>query len=184
MGLTWIQRQYLSQLYANEEKIPQFSHVSWQQTVEYVQVNGEESLPKTSLDDIFFDLSLTFKEFVKDFDYMIYSVFRQCGLGVFYPALGFWIFLKSRNIRAGYLSGAQLFLMLAISFLIISYIEIRWLAPVFIMSVIGLEDAIRSKQAPCYLNISNMLILLALGLYGSWRYLSMIRDTQMFQSLI
>lgn len=183
-GMSWVQRQYLSQLYANEGKLPEFSHVTWEETYEYLEENGKESLPKTSLDAIFFDPSLTFNEFVKDFAYMIYAGFRQCGLGVFFPALGIWIFIKFGNTGAGYMGGAQLFLMLAISFLIISYIEIRWLAPVFIMGVVGLEDAIRSKQAPSYLDISNQLILLALGLYGSWRYVSLIRDTQMFQSMI
>lgn len=82
------------------------------------------------------------------------------------------------------MGGAQLFLMLAISFLIISYIEIRWLAPVFIMGVVGLEDAFRYKYAPSYLEISNQVILLALGLYGSWRYISMIQGTHVFKSLI
>lgn len=67
MGMTWVQRQYLSQLYANEGKLPEFTHVTWKETYEYVEENGEESLPKTSLKAIFFDLSLTFKEFVKDF---------------------------------------------------------------------------------------------------------------------
>lgn len=185
LGMTWVQRQYLSQVYANEGKIPQFSHVTWEQTLEYVQENGNESLPKTSLDAILFDIPFTLKEFVKDFIYMIYSGFRQSGLAVLYPLIGFSIFFKSGNRGHFFLGASQLFTMLAISLLIISYIEIRWLAPVFIMGIIGLESMIQSsKRTANYLDVCNQGVLLALGLYGSWRYISLIKATQLFQSLV
>jgi len=184
LGMTWVQRQYLSQLSANEGKIPQFRHVTWEETYEYVQENGQESLPRTTLEALVFDPILTFKEFIKDFVYMIYSGFRQCGLAVFFPILGIWLFFKSGNKGIGYLSMSQLFLMLAISFIIISYIEIRWLAPLFIMGLIGLQESIRSKLAPVQLDFINQLILFALSLYGSFRYIRIIQITEVFQSFL
>lgn len=185
LGLTWVQRQYLSQIYANEGKIPQFSHVTWEQTLEYVQENGDENLPKTSLEAILFDISFTLKEFVKDFIYMVYSGIRQSGLAVMFPLIGLSLYFKTGNRGYFFLGASQLFTMLAISFLIISYIEIRWLAPVFIMGIIGLESMIQSsKRTTNYFDICNQCILLALGIYGSWRYISLIKTTQFFQSLI
>lgn len=182
LGMTWVQRQYLSQLAANDGKIPQFSHVTWEETYEYVKENGEESLPRTSLEALVFDPILTLKEFIKDFGFMIYSGFRQCGLAVFFPVLGFWLFLKSGNKGIGYLSLSQLFMMLAISFIIISYVEIRWLGPVFIMGLIGIQESIRFKQVPAHLDLINQLTLLALSLYGSYRYIRLIQNTEVFQS--
>jgi hypothetical protein len=184
LGMTWVQKQYLSQLSANEGRIPQFSHVTWEETYEYVQKNGQESLPRTSLEALVFDPILTLKEFIKDFSYMIYSGFRQCGLAVIFPILGIWHFVKSGNKGMGYLSMSQLFLMLTISFIIISYIEIRWLAPVFLMGLIGLYESIRAKQAPVQLDLINQLTLLALSLYGSYRYVRLIQSTEVFQSFL
>lgn len=184
LGMTWVQRQYLSQLSANAGKIPQFSHVTWEETYKYVQENGQESLPRTTLEALVFDPILTFQEFIMDFGYMIYSGFRQCGLAVFFPILGIWLFFKSGNKGIGYLSMSQLFLMLAISFIIISYIEIRWLAPLFIMGLIGLQESIRSKLAPVQLDFINQLILFALSLYGSFRYIRIIQITEVFQSFL
>ncbi|SDA77847.1 hypothetical protein SAMN03080617_02262 [Algoriphagus alkaliphilus] len=184
LGMTWVQRQYLSQLSANEGEIPQFSHVTWEETYKYVQENGQESLPRTSLEALVFDPILTLKEFIKDFGFMIYSGFRQCGLAVFFPVLGIWLFFKSGNKGIGYLSLSQLFLMLAISFIIISYVEIRWLAPVFIMGLIGLQESIRSKQVPVQMDLINQLTLLALSLYGFYRYVTLIQNTEVFQSFL
>ncbi|TXE08789.1 hypothetical protein [Algoriphagus aquimarinus] len=184
MGMTWAQRQYLSQINFNAGKLPEFTHVSWEETFDYVQENGEASLPKTNVESILFDPLLTLQEFIKDFAYMIYSGFRQCGLGVFFPILGVWGFLKFGSRELGYLGGAQLFTMLVISLMIISYIEIRWLAPVFIMGIIGIENVNRSGKASNLLDVSNQLILFVLGLYGSWRYINLILEKQPFLSLV
>lgn len=184
LGMSWVQRQYLSQLSANEGKIPEFSHVTWEETYEYVQENGQGSLPRTNLEALVFDPLLTVKEFLKDFAYMIYSGFRQCGLAVVFPVFGLGLFYKSGNKGIGYLSLSQSFLMLSISFIIISYVEIRWLAPVFLMGLIGLEESIRSKQAPVHLDLVNQLILFALSIYGSYRYARMIQGTEVFQSFL
>tara|TARA_R110000850_G_scaffold114118_6_gene228798 strand:+ start:355 stop:1596 length:1242 start_codon:yes stop_codon:yes gene_type:complete len=184
MGMTWPQRQYLSQLNSNAGKLSPFTHASWEDTFNYVQENGEASLPKTSMESMLFDPLFTLKEFVKDFAYMIYSGFRQCGLGVLFPILGIWGFLKFGSRELGYLGGAQLFTMLVISLMIISYIEIRWLAPVFIMGIIGIENVNRSGKASNFLNFSNQLILFVLGLYGSWKYINLILEKQTFLSVV
>lgn len=183
--MTWVQRQYLSQRYANEGKIPQFQHVSWEETMEYIQQHGEESLPRTNLEALFFDFLFTLKEFVTDFIFTIYAGFRQSGLAVFFPAIGFILYFKSRNPVYFFLASSQLLIMLIVSFLIISYVEIRWMSPVFIMGILGLEKAIQSQYRKLtYLDVSNQYILLALGLYGCWRYISLIKGTEAFQSLI
>ncbi|SFB30309.1 hypothetical protein SAMN04489723_10721 [Algoriphagus aquimarinus] len=184
MGMTWAQRQYLSQLDFNAGKLTEFTHVTWQDTFNYVQENGETSLPKTNMESILFDPVLTIEEFIKDLAYMVYSGFRQCGLGVFFPILGIWYFLKFGNRELGYLGGAQLFTMLVIALMIISYIEIRWLAPVFIMGIIGIESVNRSGKASTFLDFSNQLILFVLGVYGSWRYINLILEKQTFLSSV
>lgn len=75
-------------------------------------------------------------------------------------------------------------MILAISFIVISYDEIRWLAPVFIMELIGLQESIRSKQAPVQLDLIHQITLLALSLYGSYRYVWLIQSTEVFQSFL
>src|SRR5690606_36804818 len=51
-GVTWSQRQYLAQILVNEGNLNFQQHPSWEETREYLNVNGEESLPKSTIEGI------------------------------------------------------------------------------------------------------------------------------------
>ncbi|QYS86582.1 hypothetical protein JJC03_00385 [Flavobacterium oreochromis] len=95
--VNWVQRQYLAQLMVNQGLIPNQSHPTWEQTEEYVDKNGENSLPKTTLESIFFDFRLTLKEFIKDFLEVLFMSFRQIGPVLLVTFFSIWIYFKGEK---------------------------------------------------------------------------------------
>lgn len=181
-GITWPQRQYLSQLYANQGLIPEFSHVSWEETRTYLDKNGSDSLPATTFESLTYDINLTWKEFWKDLAYLVYSGFRQVGIVVLLP---FFVFLISnKKDQALRMIGlGQLLQMLIFSVIIISYIEIRWLAPVFILGVLGLDLLIKNQPEKSPVDFVNKIILIALSIYGIGSYIRLIEKTSAWANL-
>ncbi|MBN7799920.1 hypothetical protein J0A67_03560 [Algoriphagus aestuariicola] len=176
-GITWPQRQYLSQLYATQGIIPELSHVSWEETRSYLEKNGKDSLPSSTFDSLVFDISFTWKEFWKDFLYLIYSGFRQVGLVIFFPFLMF-ITPTKENQAIRLIGFGQLLQMLVFSAIIISYIEIRWLAPAFILGILGMDLLLKSREGKAQVDFINQIVLTALSIYGIFAYIHLIGNTR------
>ena len=165
---TWVQRQYLAQLMVNEGKLPDKQHPSWEETDAYLTSNGENSLPKSTLDGIFFDIQLTFKEFFKELYSCMFYGFRQLGLIIIVPL---FILIKNvletKRLSLSMNIPIYMFLMICIfSLIIISFMELRWLAPIFILSIVYFSDLQKQKKININIIISNYVILFFLSLYG------------------
>ncbi len=168
---TWGQRQYLAQLLINKGELKKGSHPTWAETQEYINVNGVESLPISISDAIFFDLKLTFKEFFKDFGNTLFLGFRQLGLIL---ALIIIIplarLLKQRKLEYNYFLPASFLIMIAaFSFIIISNVELRWLAPIFVMAIVWYTYQEKTKLLNNKIVFLNYIVLLALVSYGGFR---------------
>lgn len=165
---TWAQRQYLAQLMVNKGELPNYKHPSWEQTDAYLEKYGADSLPKGILEGLFFDLKLTVVEFFKDFYYSVFFGFRQLGLILLVP-LFFMIknVFSSRKLEMTQLLPLSLWIMIAVfSLIIISFVELRWLAPVFILNIAYYNILQKDKKIPEIVVLLNYILLIAFSFYG------------------
>ena len=170
VSATWPQRQYLAQLWVNEGKLKNFQHPSWEQTESYLKTNGENSLPKTIFSSILFNVNITLQEFVKDFAYILQYSIRSMGLMVLLSLfIGFGFFRKNRSFNHNTILPLLLLLTMAtFSLVIISFIELRWLASIFLASIVYFHLKSESREIPKFWIIANYCLLCILCLYGSY----------------
>ncbi|GAB1309276.1 hypothetical protein KH5_19590 [Urechidicola sp. KH5] len=171
---TWVQRQYLAQLMVNNNILSNYQHPTWKQTDEYLRINGEKSLPKNIYESIFFDFSMTIKEFFKDLFSCFYLGFRQLGLILFIPLFFFMKnIIRNKQFKAEMFVPISLIIMFCIfSFIIISYVELRWLSPFLIMMIFNYNDLEKNKLINEKVLIFNNLILIILTFYGSFKLMN------------
>lgn len=168
---TWSQRQYLAQLKVNQGELKFHSHPTWKETDAYLREHGENSLPKNFFDGVIHDLSVTFKEFFKDLSWVTIYHTRIVSLMlvfvILYSAIHF--FYTPKLTLTYFVPISVITMMLVFSFIIISYVELRWLAPIFILSIVVFGDLEKNRKMPkilSYINIYCLLFLTAYGLYG------------------
>lgn len=178
MGVSWEQLQYLSQLYVNEGKLPENQHLKWGEVREYLNIHGEKSLPNSTLEAILFDPELTIKEAFKDFGSIMVSGLRQISLGIIFPFLVLVMFFFKKPLRRSllFLSVSVLLMMIIFSIIIISYIEIRWLAASFLLSIMGLYIVMNDILNKNEYRLVNILVLILLNLYGIFTYFIRIME--------
>ncbi len=158
-NLNWTQRQYLSQMQVNKGKIPNKTHVSWEFVDAYLKTNGLNSLPSTLSESLYFDIKLTIKEFIKDFlDILFYSM-RQLGLAIFFLMYQVFLVLKKKQRLLYdenlYTMLISLLCIMIFSFIIISFVELRWLCVPFLLSIFYFVD----KAKTTFLFYNNVLLL-------------------------
>jgi hypothetical protein len=173
VSVNWVQRQYLSQLYVNNGKIKNNQHVTWQEVQEYVNLNGEDSLPKTQFNSIFFNLKQTFFETLKNFFTTNFYFIRQLGfiilINLFF--MSFFIIRKKQNISLYYIPLVTILTILLFSIVIFSYVELRWLVPIGVLSIIYYSDLqikFLDKSKYIYVFLLNYLIFLLMIIYGTY----------------
>ncbi|MDO9137011.1 MAG: hypothetical protein Q7U21_04255, partial [Lutibacter sp.] len=171
MNVTWTQRQYLAQMMVNKGELENGQHPSWAQTQQYLNLHGKDSLPDGVLKGITQNYQLTIKEFFKDIAFSIFYGTRQLGLMLLFSIL----FLanqvyKTKSIELKYfVPMATLTMLFIFSLIIISYVELRWLIPVFIMTIVFYDDLERSDKINKYVVFSNIAVLCLLSTYGIFR---------------
>jgi hypothetical protein len=176
LGVSWSQRQYLAQLMVNKGELANFHHPSWDQTKTYIEKNGKESLPDGILNGIIYDWQLTINEFFKDLGYSFLYSFRSLGL-MLLITLGYWIqqLYKNRKFELKYfVPFSVLFMLMIFSFIIISYVELRWLAPVFVLAIVYYAELEKQCKLPKYLIFANALVLCLFSMYGIFRIFNKI----------
>lgn len=176
LGVTWSQRQYLAQLMVNNGELESGQHPSWEETKIYLDKNGKESLPDGILNGITYDCQLTIKEFFKDFANSIVYSFRSLGFMLLFTLL-YWFkeIKKNRTMELKqFVPFATLTMVLIFSFIIISYVELRWLSPVFIMTIVYYYELENQNKISKYFNFTNNLALCLFSMYGIIRILNKI----------
>ncbi|WP_298391998.1 hypothetical protein [Flavobacterium sp.] len=172
LACTWTQRQYLAQLLVNQGKLPNHQHPSFEETIAYLKANGEDSLPKTISESLTFDYQLTIKEFFKDFIEVLFYSIRNTGLIVFFVLLVPFLGFKKSNFMATNYLPIVVFLVLAIfSFIIISYVEGRWLVPVYLMAIVFFCDKIVTQEKYKVVVFLNNIIIVSVLFFGIYRIL-------------
>jgi hypothetical protein len=176
IGVSWSQRQYLAQLMVNNGEIENFHHPSWTVTQKYLEKNGEESLPDGILNGITHSYQLTIKEFFKDFGYAIVYSFRSLGLMLLTIIL-YWFRMFKRNKKlelAYFVPLSTLTMLMVFSFIIISFVELRWLSAVFVMTIVYYSGLEEENKVSKHLILANNLILCLFSVYGIFRILQKI----------
>ncbi|WP_346883672.1 hypothetical protein [uncultured Algibacter sp.] len=173
---TWVQRQYLAQLMVNKGALRKGSHPTWGETQAYIEKNGKKSLPVGLIDGVLLDLKLTFKEFFKDIFSSLVSTFRQLG-GIIICVIVFPLmyYFKHRKLSYQLFIPVSVILMLAIfSFIIISNVELRWLASVFVMAIVWYVNMEQKGKLAQKYSIINYLMFIVLVCYGGFRMFNKI----------
>lgn len=167
---TWVQRQYHAQLLVNEGKLANYNHPNWKQTQQYLDENGAASLPATMSEALLFNPKLTIKEFLKDFFYVAVYGSRQLGL-----ILGILMFLflkrfvKDRKLSsATFIPTAVVGMVGVFAMLIISFVELRWLGPVFVAAIAYFYGLVEKKKIPKLLVDANYVVIILLSWYGMY----------------
>lgn len=167
---TWAQRQYLAQLMVNQGTLANLNHPTWTQTDAYLKEHGPNSLPKTTGAGIFFDLKLTFLEFFKDFAYCLFVSIRQTGfmlISVFIYLL--YSIYQKRNWSDLFVPISSLFVISVFSFIIISYVEPRWIMVAFLLGILYYSHLEQEKKLPKILLVANHFVLILIIFYGSYK---------------
>jgi hypothetical protein len=167
---TWVQRQYLAQLLVNQGKLANQSHPSWEQTDAYLLEHGENSLPKTTSEGILFDLKLTFLEFFKDFTTSVLLSIRITGMMlIFVFSYIIYVVFKRKITTNLWLPFSSFFVVTAFSFIIISYVETRWLMVSYIIATLFYSDLEIDKKITNRLLLLNHFILILVIFYGTYK---------------
>ena len=169
---TWVQRQYLAQLLVNDNKIPNQTHPSWEETDAYLLKHGENSLPRTTAEGIFFDFKLTVLEFFKDFSSTVFLSIRQTGI-MYISVIAYLFFaVFQRRINTNlFLPFVGLFVVAVFSFIIISFVEGRWLLVSYIVAILYYSNLEVNKKLPQKLILLNHAVLILVMFYGSFKVL-------------
>ncbi|MFE3871872.1 hypothetical protein ACFX5F_11645 [Flavobacterium sp. ZS1P70] len=170
---SWSQRQYLAQLLVNKGELQNFSHPSWEQTQEYLIVNGTKSLPDGIVEGLTFDYSLTIKEFLKDFYYSMFFGLRQLGLILIFPFYFILTNLKKKNILNPemFIPYSLIVMLCVFSLIIISFIEPRWYIAVFISAIVFYNQYQVEKKINYNFIIANYLVLICFSFLGIYSIL-------------
>ncbi|GGD84743.1 hypothetical protein [Planktosalinus lacus] len=178
--VSWSQRQYLAQLMVNKGELNNFQHPSWEETQNYIQIHGKESLPDGIIKSLIHDFNVTFKEFFKDLVYVLIYSSRSLGIILLINTLFFIVYtVKHKKVdNFSFVPIITLMMISIFSLIIISYVEMRWLAPVFIMSIIFYSDLEKNHKIPNILKYSNRLIMILFSIYG---IINLTNKIQLFQ---
>jgi hypothetical protein len=170
-AVTWTQRTYLSQLMVNKGELANGQHTSWEVTQEYLNKNGKESLPEGIIDNITFDWKLTITEFFKDFATTIVNSFRSLGFMLLLSMLYWFNETKKNKIidLKFFVPFSTLVMMMIFSFIIICFPDLRWLSPVFVMTVVYYSELHEHKSISKYFILANTLVLCVFSVYGMVR---------------
>lgn len=165
---TWPQRQYYAQLLVNEGKIANYDHPNWKQTQQYLDKNGPTSLPNSILDAMLFNPMMTLNEFFKDLLYIFTYGSRQLG---FMLVVVLFIFLKrlaldKKLTHQMFIPTTVLLMSCIFALIIISYVELRWLGPVFISAIFYFYGLSKKGRIPGFLVEANYVFITALCWYG------------------
>ncbi|MBA4277618.1 hypothetical protein [Flavobacterium sp.] len=176
LGVSWSQRQYLAQLMVNNGELANRQHPSWEATQQYLKTNGRESLPDGILNGLTYNYQLTIKEFFKDFAYSITYSLRSLGLMLFIILLYWFKGIKmDKKLKLNYfVPFATLSMLMIFSFIIISYVELRWLSAVFVMTIVYYSEIEDQNKISKHYILANAIVLCFLSLYGIFRILNKI----------
>lgn len=176
LNVTWAQRQYLAQLLVNKGELENYQHPSFQETHEYLLEHGEDALPKSIIKGILFDYKLTIKEFFKDLGHILFYGFRQLGLILIVPLVIFLIkaFRKDFDLQELFIPASLVVTIGIFALIIISYIELRWLIPVFTLAVVYFSDLINADKISKQVITFNHIIFIGMSLFGLYRLFPLI----------
>ncbi|WP_310557728.1 hypothetical protein [Flavobacterium sp.] len=175
-GVSWSQRQYLAQLMVNEGTLANGQHPSWETTKQYLDKNGKGSLPDGILNGMTYNYQLTIKEFFKDFASSIVYSFRSLSFMLLFTLLyRFKGIPTDKKLKLNYFVPlATLTMIMIFSVIIISYVELRWLSAVFVMTIVYYSELESQNKISKYLIFTNYMVLCLLSFYGVFRILNKI----------
>jgi len=117
-------------------------------------------------ESLFFDLRLTLKEFIKDSFTTIVFSFRQIALGLILPIVLLLFPKGTYSFKSNLFTLiCMAYVILTFSFIIISFVELRWLCPVFVLSIVhyGTVTSSDFKYKDFITNLNNIMIILMMG---------------------
>jgi hypothetical protein len=176
-GLSWAQKNHLSQRYIYEGKLKDGVRVNWQQVQDYIDENGEDSLPYSFSDSLLFNPKWTIIELFNDFWFSLKGYWTFFGLGLL---LLLWFTFKgvskvklmSESFKFTY--NFLLFFWLHtffVSLVVLVQIEFRWYSAFIYLAILFFHHMLQNYKslfdtANCILFINlNYIMLIGFHLH-------------------
>jgi len=145
--VNWTQLQYLTALGEEQGKLPHGKHFSVEEVAQYLKQNGQNSLPKTISESLFFDFNRTIREFFNDSVSEIKPFSRLLGFFFIFNLMLFVLYLFKRHFIVNNILSHHLFLfsiiyILLVCFIVITYVETRWFSNVLLLLPIVFSERI------------------------------------------
>jgi hypothetical protein len=181
-GLAWAQIGYLTTIESNQHLRAEGNHPSWDEVRAYLKLHGENSLPRSYGESIFFDFKLTLLEFPEDFIVGLKGSIRQIGILLFLPLVVYFFSDKSYRMPSLYLLAAYMGTLAIFSFVILAIVELRWLGSVAILTLVGSYKLLQEtelkfgsrKLAPSNLTLLVYLSYIILSAFGVYTYSKLV----------
>ena len=137
-GVSWPQLQYLTAIWLEEGKVEYGKHCKPEDVVEYVEKNGENSLPNSVFETITFNFSRSFKTSTREAFYLIKPYTRLLSFVFIFGVFLFFrgVYIKEINIKKIINNEIVVFFInytLIFVLIICTYIEFRWFMPLVIL---------------------------------------------------
>jgi 4-amino-4-deoxy-L-arabinose transferase-like glycosyltransferase len=167
-GLTWVQKNYLSQQYIYEGKIKEGTRVTWGELENYIAENGPNNLPNSFSKTVSKSPKWVLKELVNDFWYSIRHVYWNAfGLGIslliafsFYGFKNQKSFTKNFKLTHQFLNFFWLHTFF-ISLVVLTKIEVRWYTAFIYLGILLFHQILQYFQP--FLRFPRRIVFLKLN---------------------
>ncbi|MCL6294668.1 ArnT family glycosyltransferase [Jejuia spongiicola] len=167
-GLTWIQKNYLSQQYIYEGKIKKGSRVTWSELEGYITKNGTKSLPNSFAETVSKKPKWILKELVNDFWYSIRHIYwKSFGLGILLLIMFSFYGFKYKKLIPNNFRLTHQFLnffwlhTFFISLVVLTKIEVRWYTSFIYLGILLFHQILQYFQP--FLRFPRRIVFLQLN---------------------
>tara|TARA_S200000501_G_scaffold341198_1_gene350346 strand:+ start:1387 stop:2667 length:1281 start_codon:yes stop_codon:yes gene_type:complete len=172
-GITWTEWVFHSQLIGNENnRFGLFSlMVDWKEALKYKNINGDESLPDTYFEYLFFDSSFLLKRFISSL--IEISIISLRYVGILLYLLPIFIKMKLRNMEFDKSLLASIYTTIGIlcwAFIWPGLVQHRWLFPFYVLLIYSFSTNLRFfKKKLKFLLVCNLLIINIIIIWVFWK---------------
>jgi hypothetical protein len=163
--ITWVQLQYLTEIGVEEGKVNYREHYRPEKVKEYLIENGENSLPRTVSEAIFFRPKRTIKVFFRELIFQIQPFTRLLGFFFILNIALFFLYLYRKKITFKKVIQTPIFLFTilyvgVICIIVSSYVEARWfLSLLLLLPFLFIENVCKFKKEIPRINNFDFIVL-------------------------
>ncbi len=172
-GITWTEWVFHSQLVGNENnRFGLFSPmIDWKEALKYKNKNGDEALPDSYFEYLYFDTYFLLKRFISSL--IEISIISIRYVGILFFLIPIFIKLKLKNIEYDKSLLASIYTIIGIlcwAFIWPGLVQHRWLFPFYVLLIYSFSTNLRLfKKKLHFLLVSNLIIINIIIIWVFWK---------------